>query len=437
MPAAGGSVLGAAASQANVANGRGFSSVLDGYLGEDSATGDPREPRRQTPGEGHRNDDLTMPISTAVRTVATPPITLAWGLAQPQDHAASGGTKEFEAMDSGGSGSASETAVRTRLSAAGVFTWDLALLQDGMAAKVDPADGTGAKESLDAAPELAFGARLMASGAALSGANVEDGATSTESGRSQAKNTEIPESRNAHAMSLAGSQSESQNTTREGTPNFSGSQEDGRNSQDRRNADAAVSVAAKAATLSNERPLGGRADDWNAGLTDTQSAWTTAAAGPDGEAQTAVPAPESTQTGPVVPEAAEPQRQPASRDVSLHLGEGEGGVDIRMAERGGEIRVMVHTPDHDLANSLRAELPDLVGKLRQNGFQAETWSPAAAAQSDAGRRGGSDAPPSQQHSQGNHKDGRQRPPQQQQPKDQSRWAGEWKSTLDPAQESHI
>jgi hypothetical protein len=342
-------------------------------------------------------------------------------------------------MDSGGSGSASETAVLTRLSAAGVFTWDLALLQDGMAAKVDPAEGTRDKgQPLDAATELAFGARLISSEAAPSGENAQDGATSIDSGRTPAKNIEISEtSRSAHATSLGDSQSECQNATMESAQNSSSTQEDGRNSQDRRSADAVASVTTKTAILSNEHPPGGRGDDMNAVQADTQTAWTNAATDPDGDAQTAVPAQESSQAGLVVPEAAEPQHQPVSRDVSLHLGDGEGGVDIRMAERGGEIRVMVHTPDHDLANSLRADLPDLVGKLRQNGFQAETWSPAGAAHSDAGRRGGSDAPPSQQHSQGNQKDGRQRSPQQQQPKDQSRWAGEWKSTLDPAQEPHI
>jgi len=134
-------------------------------------------------------------------------------------------------------------------------------------------------------------------------------------------------------------------------------------------------------------------------------------------------------------EPPEPAAQPVSRNVSLHLADGESSVDIRMAERAGEIRVTVHTPDRDLAGSLRADLPDLVGKLRQSGYQAEVWRPAAAAQSDAGRRSGSDAAPSQEHSPGGRREGRQRQPQQQQPENQSRWDGEWKSSLGPAQES--
>ena len=136
-------------------------------------------------------------------------------------------------------------------------------------------------------------------------------------------------------------------------------------------------------------------------------------------------------------EPPEPAVQPVSRDLSLHLGDGPHGVDIRMAERAGEIKVTVHTPDRDLADSLRADLPDLVGKLRQTGFQGEVWRPAAGAQADAGRRNGSDAPPSQEHSPGGRREGRQRHPQQQQSKNQSRWAGEWESSQGPAQESHI
>jgi len=105
-----------------------------------------------------------------------------------------------------------------------------------------------------------------------------------------------------------------------------------------------------------------------------------------------------------------------------------------MTERAGEIRVLVQTPDHELANSLRSELPDLVGKLRQSGFNAETWRPAPLAQTDGGRRSGADssAGSSQQHSAGARKDGRQ---QQKQQQDQPRWVGEWQLSLDPAQEA--
>ena len=128
--------------------------------------------------------------------------------------------------------------------------------------------------------------------------------------------------------------------------------------------------------------------------------------------------------------------QPVSRDVSLHLAEGESTVDIRMTERAGEIRITVHTPDHELANSLRSDLPDLVGKLRQSGFQAEAWRPSAASSFDSGRRSAGDAPSYQEHSSGSRRDGRQRPVSRS-AKQQSGWSSEWTASLDAAQEQTI
>jgi len=134
---------------------------------------------------------------------------------------------------------------------------------------------------------------------------------------------------------------------------------------------------------------------------------------------------------------AEPAALPASRDVSLHLANGGSSVDIRMAERGGEIKVTVHTPDHDLANFLRSDLPDLVGKLRQSGVQAEVWRPTGATQSDAGHRSAADSAPFQDHQSGARRDGRQKQSEPEQPnKDRSRWSGEWQASLEPVQESH-
>jgi hypothetical protein len=185
-----------------------------------------------------------------------------------------------------------------------------------------------------------------------------------------------------------------------------------------------------------EHPLDSRGEDVPAAQSDVENVWNMAGPGTaDQEAQPAVPAQVQSEARPAELELPEPSPQPVSRDVSWHLADGDSSVDIRIAERAGEVSVTVHTPDRDLAESLRADLPDLVGKLRQSGFQAEVWRPAAA-QSDAGRRGGSDAAPSQEQSPGDRRNGRQRPPLPQQPINQARWAGEWKSSLDPAQESH-
>ena len=120
----------------------------------------------------------------------------------------------------------------------------------------------------------------------------------------------------------------------------------------------------------------------------------------------------------------------ASHDVSLQLSEGASRVEIRMVERAGEIRVTVHTPDQELANSMRNDLPDLVGKLRQGGFQAEAWHTPAPRQASADRHAGSES--FQQETAGGRRDSRQ---QQSPQKNQSRWAGVWNASLDPAQEA--
>lgn len=169
----------------------------------------------------------------------------------------------------------------------------------------------------------------------------------------------------------------------------------------------------------------------------TEALWNTVAA-PAGRATPladADPAPPPSTARAAPPEPPVPPAQPAPRDVSLRLADGPNRVDIRMAERAGEIRVTVHTPDRDLADSLRADLPDLVSTLRQNGYHAEAWRPAAAAQTDAGHQPGTDTP-SQQDAPFNHRDGRQQQPRQH-PRKPERWDGVWNSSLDPLQETQI
>lgn len=141
-------------------------------------------------------------------------------------------------------------------------------------------------------------------------------------------------------------------------------------------------------------------------------------------------------SAPVAIQRAEPEAPPAqaaSHDVSLRLVDGQSRVDVRLSERAGEVRVLVHTPDRELAASLRSELPDLVGKLRQGGFQAETWQPASAARTDHGQPDGSGAfsGSPQQHPGAGQRDHRQ--PEQ----EPARWTEEWNSSLEPGQESII
>lgn len=82
-----------------------------------------------------------------------------------------------------------------------------------------------------------------------------------------------------------------------------------------------------------------------------------------------------------------PEQTPGQRDVSVRIaGEGDSAVDVRIMERGGELRVAVRSDHTDLRESLRAELPDLRMRMDQHGFRTETWHPTqVAAMGDSAR----------------------------------------------------
>ncbi|MGA2736007.1 MAG: hypothetical protein ABSG65_00995 [Bryobacteraceae bacterium] len=412
------------------------------------------------PGGRRPNNPLAAPTSTPVPVVASAPLATVWGLAQTENLGAPTVTDLGGAVGGPGSLSGLVSLPPQRSAAAGVITADTASPQDDPDGKPDPTQSTrDGTPAMEAVPELAFSARLLAPAPVASGgttdppanapaaalisasldAGSEDVAVAAESGRSQQTIEEILGSaRSVHTALRGDRQSDSQNTTPPDSANSpSNTQEEGHNTPapDQRKADVLANIAGKGPAVPSERTAGGRGENEASVTADMESAWSAAApAAAEGDAPSALPPQPASQTGPVIVEPPEPP--PASHDISLHLADGGSGVDIRMAERAGEIRVTVHTPDRDLANSMRADLPDLVGKLRQGGFQAEAWRPAAATQSDAGRRDGSDGAP-QEHSPGGRREGRPQQPQQQQPKNQARWDGEWKSTLEPAQEPHI
>jgi hypothetical protein len=74
--------------------------------------------------------------------------------------------------------------------------------------------------------------------------------------------------------------------------------------------------------------------------------------------------------------------QTAPQNLTLHVAAPSGGpqnsVDIRIAQRAGEIQVSVHTPDPALQANLRQDLPTLVNSLDRAGFDAQTFLPRAA-----------------------------------------------------------
>ena len=467
--AAGGAAMGAGTAPAAVAGG-GFRSFLDGCL--DCGGDQPPAPEpRLAPGGKKPNSGMAAPTEMPVPAAATALRTSAFGLGawgSPGETTAAvaqegdaGSARDL----SGAGGSAPDPAPLPGWApASGRWAWDLPLPPEAPAAAAGRDQGPDAAPA--AAPELAFAARLLppepappshqaaegqaaeglpspaaaavsGEAAARSATDPQDRSTPAESVEAQPGHAEISEPPHGpHTAPLDDEQAASPDKAIAGNARNAFPAAEGQTTADRRDAGPFAGAAPKGAPPSGDRPTGDQGASATAGQQDTGSVGNAASPLPAGrEAQIPVPEQPAGAARPAEAEAPEPAAQPVSRDVSLHLADGESSVDIRMAERAGEIRVTVHTPDRDLANSLRADLPDLVGKLRQSGFQAEAWRPASTA-SDAGRRGGSDGSPYQEHSPGARKDGRQPQPQQRKSKDASRWAGEWQSSLDPAQESH-
>jgi hypothetical protein len=83
----------------------------------------------------------------------------------------------------------------------------------------------------------------------------------------------------------------------------------------------------------------------------------------------------------LAPESPKPSTAPL--DMRLSVGGGDQRVEVRVAERGGELHVAVHTPDQRLAGSLRDDLPSLTARLESAGLRTEAWH--AGSSGSAGR----------------------------------------------------
>jgi hypothetical protein len=71
--------------------------------------------------------------------------------------------------------------------------------------------------------------------------------------------------------------------------------------------------------------------------------------------------------------------KPATHEIKLVVGaKGEERVEVRVAERNGDIHVAVRTSDSRLATELREDLPTLAAKLEQTGYRTDTWHPGSA-----------------------------------------------------------
>lgn len=122
------------------------------------------------------------------------------------------------------------------------------------------------------------------------------------------------------------------------------------------------------------------------------------------------------------PEGLLPRSSEPVRDISLRISDaGQERVEVRLANRAGEMKVAVRTPDAELAGSLRAGLSDLVQRLEHSGFHAEAWTPGRQPSSSGLERGTSDFADPQGGRQHGHPDGRQQKHQNQR---QANWVEE-------------
>jgi hypothetical protein len=69
--------------------------------------------------------------------------------------------------------------------------------------------------------------------------------------------------------------------------------------------------------------------------------------------------------------------------MQFSVGGGDQRVEVRVADRGGELHVAVRTPSQSLAGSLRGDLPALAARLESAGLHTETWH--AGSSGGAGR----------------------------------------------------
>jgi len=418
-----------------------FSSFLDGYLVDSHSSGASKDDNPQTPSRDKKeSDDLPAPAPVPVAVVATSPLTLGLELL---DHPASqdaGGDQKDTRDRAAAAAAASAVPVAQRGPLAGLAPGldSLAALaagdsgqHSGTAQREAAAPPSAPAPASDAASELAFSARLTVPVQGWSAA-VEDQPTTPSPAFGARQPASAPQASQLDLSAKTSAQDSSSETSGNTPADARGTSAPAAHA-----AVSAVPAVVRTAAASGHHPQTESANDSASEAVNgaVDGAASAAASVPAGHEGSSAPQPPASVTPSAPPEPVTPSAQPASRDVSLRLGEGNNSVDIRMAERAGEIRVTVHTPDRDLAGSLRAELPDLVGKLRQEGYQAEAWRPASTAHADTGRRSGSDTPAFQQDAAAGRRDGR-RPPQQQQ-KNQSRWDGEWNASLAPAQESQI
>lgn len=77
----------------------------------------------------------------------------------------------------------------------------------------------------------------------------------------------------------------------------------------------------------------------------------------------------------------EPASKPAGplKELSIQVGQAQQDkVELHVVEHSGELQVAVRAANPDVAQGLRQGLPDLVDRLEQSGFHADSWRPGTS-----------------------------------------------------------
>jgi hypothetical protein len=92
------------------------------------------------------------------------------------------------------------------------------------------------------------------------------------------------------------------------------------------------------------------------------------------------PAPAAPLSAPETPEPPAGTASPAAlKDISIQVSQsGEDRVQVRLVQQAGELHVAVRTGEPALAHGLQQGLPELVGRLQENGFKTDVWKPAGS-----------------------------------------------------------
>jgi hypothetical protein len=143
-----------------------------------------------------------------------------------------------------------------------------------------------------------------------------------------------------------------------------------------------------ALTEHSQRPVTNSADTPENPAAQTATSWSAAAPGRTAEETPAArPAESLPQPPPAVeqPSVGQPKPSSAAQGIQIQMNAGDSRVEVRVTDRGGEVRVDVHTPDSRLAGALRADLPELAARIEQTGYRAETWQPLSPSSPDRWR----------------------------------------------------